>query len=55
MHDFRYGTRPANQGLEVDVSSHPLALIDGAYQVPTAPGLGVEVDEGMVEKLRSTA
>lgn len=28
-----------------EVVRHPLALVDGHWQVPTAPGLGVEVDE----------
>lgn len=53
MHDFRYGTSPANQGLAGDVTGRPLALIDGAYPVPMSPGLGVKVDENMVESLRS--
>ena len=26
-------------------ATHPLALVDGGWQVPTAPGLGIEIDE----------
>jgi len=53
MHDFRYGTSPANQGLEADITVDPLLLTGGVYEVPSGPGLGVEVDEGLVESLRS--
>lgn len=33
----------------------PLKLTDGTYSVPTKSGLGIRVDEGMVEQLRTDA
>jgi len=30
----------------------PMALVDGSLDVPTLPGLGVEVDEQMIDKYR---
>jgi D-galactarolactone cycloisomerase len=30
----------------------PFQLVDGAFEVPTAPGLGVELDERVIEALR---
>jgi D-galactarolactone cycloisomerase len=46
--------------LEVDVTEnpfrtevcvgHPFALRDGAVQVPTGPGLGIEIDEAALRR-----
>jgi L-alanine-DL-glutamate epimerase-like enolase superfamily enzyme len=30
----------------------PFELVDGAYAVPTAPGLGIELDERALERFR---
>ena len=40
-------------GLTDDVLSSPLAFVNGQIRVPTAPGLGVEVDESKVERYRT--
>lgn len=37
------------------ILEEPLELVDGAYPVPTGPGLGITVDEEMVERLRIDA
>ena len=44
MRAIDFGCSPGNQGLSGDVTRTPLAIEDGHYAVPTAPGLGVEVD-----------
>lgn len=31
-------------------SSHPLALVDGAWAIPQAPGLGIEIDEAAASR-----
>jgi glucarate dehydratase len=40
----------AYHGLQDDLLVEPLEIIDGMITVPQAPGLGVEVDRGKVEK-----
>ena len=47
-----YGCSPANQGLVGDVTGHPPVAVDGRFVVPDGPGLGIEVDEAMVDRLR---
>jgi muconate cycloisomerase len=39
-----FGCSPGNQGLSGDVTTRPLRIIDGHYELPTAPGLGIDVD-----------
>lgn len=51
MTDTSFGCSPGNQGISADVTRSPLLPIDGTYEVPTTPGLGVEVDEDMVRAL----
>ncbi len=51
MSDTGFGCSPANQTLAADVSADPPAVVDGAYTVPTGPGLGIEVDEDRVRAL----
>jgi muconate cycloisomerase len=46
-----YGCSPANQGVIQDVTESPITATHGKFPVPTAPGLGVEVDEEMVRLL----
>jgi L-alanine-DL-glutamate epimerase-like enolase superfamily enzyme len=46
-----FGCSPANQGVIQDVSETPIIVTEGVFPVPTGPGLGVEVDEGMVRLL----
>ena len=48
-----YGCSPANQGVVLDISESPVTLAAGVFEVPTGPGLGVEVDETMLERLAS--
>jgi D-galactarolactone cycloisomerase len=35
-----------------ELATEPFALRDGGYEVPTAPGLGIELDERAIERLR---
>lgn len=51
MERIDYGCSPANQGVVLDVSETPIAVESGSFPVPTASGLGVEVDEGLVRCL----
>ena len=51
MSDTRFGCSPANQTLVADICADPPTVVDGAYTVPTGPGLGVEVDEDRVRAL----
>ena len=46
-----FGCSPANQGIVLDVSQNPVGLDAGVFTVPDGPGLGVEVDEGMLARL----
>ena len=38
-----------------DVAKDAPAIGDGVVMLPTAPGLGIEVDEAQVERFRLTA
>jgi L-alanine-DL-glutamate epimerase-like enolase superfamily enzyme len=51
MESIDYGCSPANQGVVLDVSEAPITVEGGSFPVSTAPGLGVEVDEGLVRRL----
>jgi L-rhamnonate dehydratase len=42
----------ADSPLVNGILAHPFELQDGALDVPTGPGLGIELDEGMVERMR---
>lgn len=46
-----FGCSPANQGVVQDVSQTPITLDNGVFPVPSGPGLGFEVDEGVVQRL----
>jgi muconate cycloisomerase len=46
-----YGCSPANQNVVQDVTGAPLTAVRGSFEVPSGPGLGVEVDEDMVRSL----
>lgn len=46
MRAVDFGCSPGNQGLSGDVTKTPLSIVDGSYDVPGAPGLGIDVDEG---------
>jgi L-alanine-DL-glutamate epimerase-like enolase superfamily enzyme len=35
-----------------DLLAEPFAFVDGRLRVPTGPGLGIELDEGVLERLR---
>ena len=45
MRAIEFGASPANQGIADDVVKDPLRVENGLFEVPTAAGLGVEVDE----------
>jgi len=47
-----FGCSPSNQNVAADVCADAPTVIDGAYRVPTGPGLGIDVDE---DRLRSLA
>jgi L-alanine-DL-glutamate epimerase-like enolase superfamily enzyme len=47
-----YGCSPANQGLVGDITAHPPSAPDGWFDVPDGPGLGIEVDDALVDRLR---
>lgn len=51
MDRIEYGCSPGNQGVALDVSRYPIRLSDGGYEVPTGPGLGIEVDEKLLADL----
>lgn len=51
IHRLAYGCSPANQGIAADVTTQPLRVVDGSIQVPTRPGLGIEVDMDLVGAL----
>ena len=51
MDQIDYGCSPANQGVVADVSSTPITLAAGGFDVPTGPGLGVDVDERLLAEL----
>jgi muconate cycloisomerase len=53
MGDTVYGCSPANHVLARDVCADPPRIVDGSYAVPQAPGLGIEVDNDLVEALAS--
>ena len=46
-----FGCSPANQGVVQDVTETPITATNGHFDVPKGPGLGIEVDEGMVRRL----
>jgi muconate cycloisomerase len=48
-----YGCSPANQNVAQDISESPITPSHGTFPVPTAPGLGVEVNEDLVRLLHS--
>lgn len=52
MSGTEFGCSPANQNVTVDVCADPPSVIGGDYEVPTGPGLGIDVDE---EHLRDLA
>ncbi len=53
MTDTYFGCSPGNQTVSKDVSATPITPIGGTYRVPEGPGLGVDVDEGLVKSLAS--
>jgi L-alanine-DL-glutamate epimerase-like enolase superfamily enzyme len=46
-----FGCSPANQGVIQDVTESPITVSNGHFAVPTAAGLGVDVDEKMLRLL----
>jgi muconate cycloisomerase len=48
-----FGCSPANQGVVQDVTDTPLIAATGDFHVPNGPGLGIEVDQDLVEELSS--
>lgn len=53
IRQLHFGVSPANKGIAADVSRDPLTLVEGSFAVPGGPGLGVDVDENLVEELRT--
>ncbi len=54
MDRIDFGCSPANQGTLHDITDTPIDLDHGSFPVPTAPGLGVEVDPDLVAFLGRT-
>jgi muconate cycloisomerase len=48
-----FGCSPANQGVVQDVTHTPITTNTGEFHIPNGPGLGVEVDQDLVEELAS--
>lgn len=48
-----YGCSPANQGLVMDVTETPVTPLRGTFPVPPGAGLGISVDETLVDRLRN--
>jgi len=48
-----FGCSPANQGVILDVTHTPITVDNGEFPLPDGPGLGIEVDEDLVEELSS--
>jgi muconate cycloisomerase len=46
-----YGCSPANQNVVQDVTESPVTVTQGSFDVPTGPGLGIEVNDEMVRSL----
>jgi L-alanine-DL-glutamate epimerase-like enolase superfamily enzyme len=46
-----FGCSPANQGVIHDVTDIPITPTTGHFAIPTGPGLGIDVDEGLVRRL----
>ena len=44
MHAIDFGCSPANQGISRDVTTKPLAITNGKFDLPEGPGLGIDVD-----------
>ncbi len=44
MRAIDFGCSPGNQGLSGDVTTKPLSIVDGHYELPSGPGLGIDVD-----------
>ena len=44
MHAIDFGCSPGNQGISRDVTTKPLAITHGKFDLPEGPGLGIDVD-----------
>jgi L-alanine-DL-glutamate epimerase-like enolase superfamily enzyme len=44
MQAIDFGCSPGNQGLSGDVTTTPLSIVNGHYELPSGPGLGIDVD-----------
>jgi L-alanine-DL-glutamate epimerase-like enolase superfamily enzyme len=51
MDRLDFGCSPANQGVVQDVTESPITVSSGHLAIPTAPGLGVDVEEKMLRLL----
>lgn len=51
MDRIDFGCSPANQGVVQDVTDAPITVGNGEFPVPSGPGLGIDVDEGLVRRL----
>jgi len=51
--DLNFGCSTGNQANAADVTDDPIRMIDGVFNIPSGPGLGVEVDEELVRALAS--
>ncbi|MGI9604683.1 MAG: mandelate racemase/muconate lactonizing enzyme family protein [Acidimicrobiales bacterium] len=44
MRAVDFGCSPGNQGISGDVTTKTLAVVDGSFDLPEGPGLGIDVD-----------
>ena len=47
-----WGMSLTNTYLAEDITDDPLAVVNGYIPVPAGPGLGVQIDENLIEKYR---
>lgn len=44
MQAIEFGCSPGNQGISADVTTSPVTVVEGHYEVSDRPGLGIDVD-----------
>jgi len=50
--NIEWGVSPSHSYLAQDIVRQPVTPLNGVYQVPTRPGLGVDVDETLLERFQ---
>ncbi len=55
MPGIDWGLSLSSQYLAADIVAEPIEIVDGHARLPTAPGLGIEVDEDAVRRFARAA